>query len=206
MTEAEKYERRDKAGMLDVSGDLKIKLTIITVLYLRHRLQKGFLMRDQAPKEDEMSSMNDFFNQIEGFSNLEPAIIRGTKIYKVLRGIIKLSSIPKEEEFQFKKRSNDLLALWNDALGSKGDDKDDDKEDGEKMAKVEETVEATESKEASVPVEDAAVEKDVVMDDVEENKAEETVESAAEPVEAAEATETAEPVESAAADSETTAA
>ncbi|KAH0152927.1 hypothetical protein KCU86_g21360, partial [Aureobasidium melanogenum] len=74
VTEAEKLERREKA-----------------VLYLRHRLQKGFLMRDQTPKEDEMSTMNDFFNQLEGYTNLEPAIIRGTKIYKVLRGIIKLS-------------------------------------------------------------------------------------------------------------------
>ncbi|KAI4790971.1 hypothetical protein E4T45_13067, partial [Aureobasidium sp. EXF-8846] len=47
VTEAEKLERREKA-----------------VLYLRHRLQKGFLMRDQAPKEEEMATMDDFFNQL----------------------------------------------------------------------------------------------------------------------------------------------
>ncbi|CAD0085833.1 unnamed protein product [Aureobasidium mustum] len=164
-TEAEKLERREKA-----------------VLYLRHRLQKGFLMRDQTPKEDEMSTMNDFFTQLEGYENLEPAIIRGTKIYKVLRGIIKLSSIPKEEEFQFKKRSNDLLALWHDALGSKGDEKEDekaeDKDNGEKTEKPSEkpkkVAENTESKEPTEAPSDpeAAEDKDVAMTDVKEDKAE----------------------------------
>lgn len=167
-TEAEKLERREKA-----------------VLYLRHRLQKGFLMRDQTPKEDEMSTMNDFFNQLEGYTNLEPAIIRGTKIYKVLRGIIKLSSIPKEEEFQFKKRSNDLLASWHEALGSKGDDKEDDKvedkDNSEKAEKPEGVVEKRESKEPTeVPSNtDAAETKDVAMTDVKEDKAEPTAAPAA---------------------------
>lgn len=161
-TEAEKLERREKA-----------------VLYLRHRLQKGFLMRDQTPKEDEMSTMNDFFNQLEGYTNLEPAIIRGTKIYKVLRGIIKLSSIPKEEEFQFKKRSNDLLASWHEALGSKGDEKEDDKaedkDNSEKAEKPEEVAEKTESKEPTEAPSntEAAETKDVAMTDVKEDKAEE---------------------------------
>ena len=161
VTEAEKLERREKA-----------------VLYLRHRLQKGFLMRDQTPKEEEMATMDEFFKQLEAYTNLEPAIIRGTKIYKVLRGIVKLSSIPKEEEFQFKKRSNDLLASWHEALGSKSDDKDDekaeDKDNSEKVEKAEETVEKTESKEATEAPSntEAAEDKDVAMTDVKEDKVE----------------------------------
>lgn len=161
VNEAEKAERREKA-----------------VLYLRHRLQKGFLMRDQTPKEEEMSTMHDFFNQLEGYQNLEPAIIRGTKIYKVLRGILKLSSIPKEEEYQFKKRSNDLLASWHEALGSKGDEKDDDKaedkESSEKAEKAEETVEKADVKEPTETAskEEATEDKDVAMTDAKDEKAE----------------------------------
>lgn len=89
-----------------------------TVLYLRHRLQKGFLTRDQTPKVEEMANMSGYFKQLEAHADLEAEIIRKTKIHKVLRAIIKLNSIPKEEEYQFKKRSNDLLNGWNRALAA----------------------------------------------------------------------------------------
>lgn len=64
LTEAERLDQREKA-----------------ILYLRHRLQKGFLSRDQAPKEEEMSAMAEFFGQLEKYENLEPSIIRTTKIH-----------------------------------------------------------------------------------------------------------------------------
>lgn len=99
LTDAQKFERREKA-----------------VLYLRHRLQKGFLTRDVAPKEDEMDAMAEFFSQLESYGVIEPVILRNTKINKVLKGIVKLASIPKEDSHNFKKRSNDLLAQWNAAL------------------------------------------------------------------------------------------
>lgn len=83
------------------------------VLYLRHRLQKGFLSRDQAPQESEMSAMDEFFTQVESHENLEASILKQTKIHKVLKGIVKLSSIPKDDEFNFKKRSAAMLAIWN---------------------------------------------------------------------------------------------
>lgn len=104
LTEAEKLANREKA-----------------VLYLRHRLQKGFLSRDQAPKEEEMAGMADFFSQLEGYENLEPSIIRTTKIHKVLKAIVKLSTIPKDEEFNFKKRSHAMLEIWNKRMESDGE-------------------------------------------------------------------------------------
>ncbi|KAK5124281.1 hypothetical protein LTR85_001984 [Meristemomyces frigidus] len=104
MSEAEKLQQREKA-----------------VLYLRHRLQKGFLSRDQAPQESEMAAMADFFTQLEGYNDLEPAIIRTTKIHKVLKAIVKLSSIPKDEEFNFKKRSAAMLEIWNKRMEADGD-------------------------------------------------------------------------------------
>nr|POF19923.1 pwwp domain-containing protein 3 [Quercus suber] len=82
-------------------------------LYLRHRLQKGFLTRDQAPLEGEMSAMADFFNQLENYENLEASILKKTKLHKVLKGIVKLSSIPKDDVYNFKKRSAAMLEIWN---------------------------------------------------------------------------------------------
>ncbi|KAM0712479.1 hypothetical protein Q7P37_011575 [Cladosporium fusiforme] len=104
LTEAERLDQREKA-----------------ILYLRHRLQKGFLSRDQAPKEEEMSAMGEFFGQLEKYDNLEPSIIRTTKIHKVLKAIVKLASIPKDEELGFKKRSADLLEIWNKRMEGEGE-------------------------------------------------------------------------------------
>jgi hypothetical protein len=86
------------------------------VLFLRHKLQKGLLTRDQAPKEEEMKMMSDYVTKLEGYPDLEVSIIRATKINKVLKAILKLENIPKEAEFKFKPRSQDLLEKWNRLL------------------------------------------------------------------------------------------
>ena len=63
-----------------------------------------------------MKAMAEYFTQLEQFVDLEVSIIRTTKINKVLKGIMKLDNIPKEDEFKFKQRSNDLLTAWNKVL------------------------------------------------------------------------------------------
>ena len=65
-----------------------------------------------------MKQMSEFVTKLEGYSDLEVSIIRATKINKVLKAILKLSTIPKEEEFQFKPRSQSLLDKWNKLLAS----------------------------------------------------------------------------------------
>lgn len=65
-----------------------------------------------------MSNMSDYLKQLEGHKDLEAEVIKKTKVHKVLKAIIKLESIPREEEYQFKKRSNDLLNGWNRALAA----------------------------------------------------------------------------------------
>ncbi|SPQ19411.1 3bd56652-4e37-41c1-bed5-64768552086b [Thermothielavioides terrestris] len=90
------------------------------VLFLRHKLQKGLLTRDQEPKEEEMKLMSDYITKLEGFPDLEVSIIRATKINKVLKAILKLEHIPKEEEFKFKPRSQVLLDKWNKLLAVEG--------------------------------------------------------------------------------------
>jgi hypothetical protein len=85
---------------------------------LRHKLQKGLLTRDQEPREEEMKQMSEFVTKLEGYADLEVSIIRATKINKVLKAILKLNTIPKEDEFQFKPRSTALLDKWNKLLAS----------------------------------------------------------------------------------------
>ncbi|CAF9924722.1 MAG: hypothetical protein ALECFALPRED_002820 [Alectoria fallacina] len=139
------------------------------VLYYRHKLQRGFLSRDTMPKEDEMKSMSDFLSELETYPDLEGSIIRTTKIHKVLRQMLKLPSIPLDEEFHFKTRSLDLLAKWNETLsndpngGGAGDRDDEAKPEvstiapatnGETSKDVEEQAEKAEAGEAAAPEEE----------------------------------------------------
>lgn len=87
-------------------------------MYLRHKLQRGLLTREQQPREDEMEAMSSFITILENFQDLDVSIIRGTKINKVFKAILKLDSIPREEDFNFKKRSQTLLDKWNKLLAS----------------------------------------------------------------------------------------
>ncbi|RMZ92696.1 hypothetical protein DV736_g25, partial [Chaetothyriales sp. CBS 134916] len=93
------------------------------VLFLRHKLQKGFLSRDQAPQEDDMPHMSNFIKKLENYQDLEASIIRATKINKVLKALLKLNTIPKDEEFNFRKRSVELLSKWK-ILGAEPHDAD----------------------------------------------------------------------------------
>ncbi|KAA8576901.1 hypothetical protein EYC84_006941 [Monilinia fructicola] len=88
------------------------------ILFLRHKLQKGLLTKDQEPKAEEMQQMSEYVNKLEGYADLEVSIIRVTKINKVLKAILKLPVIPKEDVFQFKSRSQSLLDKWNRLLAS----------------------------------------------------------------------------------------
>lgn len=63
-----------------------------------------------------MRLMSDYITKLEGFPDLEVSIIRATKINKVLKAILKLENIPKEDEFNFKSRSQVLLDKWNKLL------------------------------------------------------------------------------------------
>ena len=62
--------------------------------------------------------MADYLKQLEQHEDLEADIIKKTKVHKVLKAIIKLDNIPKEEVHNFKSRSTELLNKWNGALAS----------------------------------------------------------------------------------------
>lgn len=65
-----------------------------------------------------MKPMSEFLAKLETFPDLEAAIIKATKINKVLKAILKLEGVPKEDEFKFKPRSQSLLDKWNKTLAA----------------------------------------------------------------------------------------
>jgi predicted unusual protein kinase regulating ubiquinone biosynthesis (AarF/ABC1/UbiB family) len=115
-------------------------------------LQKGFVSRDQAPKDEDMADMADYMRQLEAHDDLEAEVIKKTKVHKVLRAIIKLDNIPKEEEFNFKQRSTELLNKWAGALAA-------DSDAGEKTTPATNGVKADDEKSESAKAETPAAEK-----------------------------------------------
>jgi hypothetical protein len=111
MTEEEKREKRKKTGVM-FEQNLKTRTLTRIVLYLRHRLQKGFLIRGVPPKAEDMPGMSAYMTQLEELGLLEPEIIKETKVHKVLKGILKLGPIPLNEEFNITARSEKLLNQW----------------------------------------------------------------------------------------------
>lgn len=64
-----------------------------------------------------MKDMSGLFTELE---SVEPKLqvaqrqaMHSAKIAEVLRAIAGLASIPKDEVYEFKKRSNSLLAKWS---------------------------------------------------------------------------------------------
>lgn len=111
--------------------------------------------------------MSDFLKELENYPDLEGSIIRTTKIHKVLKAMLKLPSIPLDEQFTFKQRAHNLLDKWNDILINEpnppvGDKNEDSKpeastattngesKDAEKQAKI---AEAGKAAEAAAPEE-----------------------------------------------------
>lgn len=72
-----------------------------------------------------MPQMNTYIKKLEAYEDkLEVSIIRNTKINKVLKALVKLNTIPKDEEYHFRERAVKLLGVWNPLLGAEpADDK-----------------------------------------------------------------------------------
>lgn len=93
-------------------------MLIKLVLYLRHKIQKGLLTRDQKPIEAELPEMSRFISKLESFGELDASILRSTKIHKVCKAILKLGDIPGEDTYQFKARCATLLEMYSKILDS----------------------------------------------------------------------------------------
>lgn len=85
---------------------------------LRQKLQDGLLLFGHPPKEDDVPAMVDYISQLEQHADLEALIIHQTKIHKVLKAILKIGDIPREDEFNIRRRLVVLLEKWTDILST----------------------------------------------------------------------------------------
>jgi hypothetical protein len=88
---------------------------------LRHKLQKGLVTRDKPPQPNDMEAMDEHLSVLEQHQDLEPAIIKETKVNKLLKVILKLHTIPRDDEFKFKERCQKLLTAWTHILSGDGE-------------------------------------------------------------------------------------
>jgi len=132
------------------------------VRYCRHKLQRGLLTRDNVPTDDEVKTMSTYLKKLEDYSELEASILRSTKIHKVLKAMIKLQTIPRDAEYNFKKRSMDLLQKWTQILNESTEEEEPEEKpvdkdasekkadaaatNGEKTEKVEKSADKAEEK------------------------------------------------------------
>lgn len=113
-----------------------------------------------------MATMATYFDKLEKHSDLEVSIIRSTKINKVLKMIVKLDSIPRDEEFKFRERAIKTLSSWKNVLDSdapadgakptpNGTSKDEDAADTPKLETEEEKEPETKNTNQDTPMPDA---------------------------------------------------
>ena len=88
---------------------------VMTVLYIRHKLQRTFLS-NRSPTEKELGPADCYMKKLEKYTDLDASIFKSTKINKVLKAILKLDSIPSDETYDFKERSSRMLAAWAPTL------------------------------------------------------------------------------------------
>ncbi|KAI9727981.1 MAG: hypothetical protein M1828_005386 [Chrysothrix sp. TS-e1954] len=156
------------AGLTE--AELRQKLEKET-LFFRHKLQKTFLTRDTPPSDEEMTQADDFLTKLERHEHLDDAVIRVTKIHKVLRGILTAKfSIPHDEEMKFSERCRRTLEKWGypfdapktPAVGAASKDektsngetavgKTDKTEETEKVEKVEQPEDAGNGEDTAMP-------------------------------------------------------
>jgi hypothetical protein len=82
-------------------------------MYVRHYLQRSILSKEYFGKEAHeysMEEVSEYINIIdERRAELDISTIRATKINKVFKAVLKLTEIPREREFQIRKRCQALL-------------------------------------------------------------------------------------------------
>lgn len=56
--------------------------------------------------------MSKLFKQLEDNEKIEAAILRETKIHKVMKGIMRAENVPADGEFGFRRRAERLWEGW----------------------------------------------------------------------------------------------
>ena len=82
------------------------------LLHARYKLQKMFLHKTSDPSELEVSAADKLLTSLELRPDSEWALINETKIYKALKKVGDLSSIPGERGDALRRRCAALFDVW----------------------------------------------------------------------------------------------
>ncbi|WVF73081.1 hypothetical protein IAT40_007900 [Kwoniella sp. CBS 6097] len=83
----------------------------------RHKLQRAFLSKS-LPTADEMPTYDELFKTIESYNAMTIDALQYSKIGKVMKKIVTLSEIPRNEEFKITDRASKLMHQWTDFIAS----------------------------------------------------------------------------------------
>ncbi|KAK2793454.1 hypothetical protein FQN50_010007 [Emmonsiellopsis sp. PD_5] len=109
-------DKRAQVAHADDSEEGKKQKLYDEVFYIRHHLHKGFLLRGQPPKEEDMGQMSFFMQKLESYDTLPASIIKSTKIIKVLVHLFRLTSIPKDKKYNFHDRTFKIIIKFRDII------------------------------------------------------------------------------------------
>jgi hypothetical protein len=99
-------------GLSTLDKRLAVEKGEMQLLYARHKLQRWFLQSTSAPSELEVSAADKLLTSLELRPNLEWVLMHETKIYKALKMVRDLSSIPGERGDALRRRCAALFDIW----------------------------------------------------------------------------------------------
>ena len=91
---------------------LAVEKREMQLLHARYKLQRMFLQKTSAPSELEMSAAGELLTSLELRPDLEWVLIHETKIYKALKKVQDLSSIPGERGDGLRRGCAALFDVW----------------------------------------------------------------------------------------------
>ncbi|KIR53480.1 hypothetical protein I315_04073 [Cryptococcus gattii Ru294] len=81
----------------------------------RHKLQKAFL-GDSMPAESEMPHWNEVFESVESYDSMTIEALQYSKIGKVMKKIMGLTTIPLNDKYELTKRAGKLMHQWQEFI------------------------------------------------------------------------------------------
>lgn len=84
----------------------------------RHKLQRAFLSGKSLPTAEDMDQHDETFRAIEEYKGMTIEALSYSKIGKVMKKIVTLEGIPRNDELKITERAKKLMDGWTDFIDS----------------------------------------------------------------------------------------
>ncbi|EPQ29372.1 uncharacterized protein PFL1_03127 [Pseudozyma flocculosa PF-1] len=115
-----------KASNGEQEGDEDSDPAVKMVKEWRHKLQRAFLTAKDGLQGEDMPANDETFKLVEAYDDMTLDQLKHSKIGKVMKKIVQLDEIPRDDEFHFKERAEALYNKWQATISrqSEGETKD----------------------------------------------------------------------------------